>query len=294
MRYLSSKDVAAILGINISTLKRWTDNGKLKCKKTVGGHRKFTMQHVRDFYKSQKETGKNSKLGLEDKNQKKVYEYINNRKFEDLARMLADASLESNDLTISTIITGLYLKGIMVEKICDKVIEPGTMIVENALRQGYLSHAETFVSRKLITRTTELLNQNKPNGSYNGKTALCVNFEDNLPDLGVVMSEIILRHSGYNVLNTGSHAKLGDLKIIIEKNKIDLIVFYLCDMQCCMATVADNIRKTEEQTRIITKLAQKLGVQVVFGGQGIEFLPSIKEITEYTFLTFTDFKKILE
>ena len=37
--------------------------------------------------------------------------FYNNRKFEDLARMLADASLESNDLTISTIITGLYLKG---------------------------------------------------------------------------------------------------------------------------------------------------------------------------------------
>ena len=82
------------------------------------------------------------------------------------------------------------------------------MIVENALKQGYLSHVETFISRKMMTRVVEGLNQNKPNGSFNGKTALCVNFEDNLPDLGVVMSEVVLRHNGYNVLNTGSHVTL--------------------------------------------------------------------------------------
>ena len=287
MRYLSSKDVAAILGINISTLKRWTDNGTLKCKKTVGGHRKFTMQHVRDFYKSQKETGKNSKLGLEDKNQKKVYEYINNRKFEDLARMLADASLESNDLTISTIITGLYLKGIMVENICDKVIEPGTMIVENALRQGYLSHAETFVSRKLITRIVEGLNHNKPNGTYNGKVAMCVNFEDNLPDLGVVMSEVILRHNGYSVLNTGSHAELGNLSEVISKKNVDLLLFYLCDMQCCMATVKDNLDKTEDQIYQITKLANRLGVKVIFGGSGLNFIGKASENINSTFIKFS-------
>ena len=49
MKYLNSKEVANILGINISTLKRWTDNGTIKCKKTPGGHRKFTMQHVREY-----------------------------------------------------------------------------------------------------------------------------------------------------------------------------------------------------------------------------------------------------
>ena len=32
MKYLSSKDVASILGINISTLKRWTDTENKLCK----------------------------------------------------------------------------------------------------------------------------------------------------------------------------------------------------------------------------------------------------------------------
>ncbi len=73
MRYLSSKNVAEILGINISTLKRWTDNGTLDCTKTAGGHRKFTMQNIRDFHKNQENIGKNPNLGIESRDHKKIY-----------------------------------------------------------------------------------------------------------------------------------------------------------------------------------------------------------------------------
>ena len=293
MRYLSSNDVAEILGINISTLKRWTDSGVIECSRTAGGHRKFTMQHVRDYYKSQNVARKNNNLGLEHLEHKRIYDLIDKQDFSELARKLADASLESDELSVSTIINGAYMKGIKVEYICDEIVEPASTMVENALRQGYLSHVETFISRKLITRIVEGLNQNKPNGLFNGKTALCVNFEDNLPDLGVVMSEIVLRHHGYNVLNTGSHADLGNLQAVIEKKKVDLVLFFLCDMQCCMATVKDNLEKTEEQTKLIAEMAQKAGVEVIFGGSGLQFLPTVTSSTDATFIKYSDLKQII-
>ena len=272
MRYLSSNDVAEILGINISTLKRWTENGTLSCSKTAGGHRKFTMQHVRDYYKTNKNSDKNFGLGLEKLEHKTVYELINKSDYKELAKVLADASLESNEVTVNNIINGAYMKGVSAAIICDEIVDPGSMIVENALSQKYISHVEAFISRKLITRSVESLNLNKPNGSSNGKTALCVNFEDNLPDLGVVMSEIILRHAGYNVLNTGSHAELGSLQDIINKKNVDLLLFYLCDMQCCMATVKDNLSKTALQVKEIVKLAKNLDVEVIFGGSGLSLI----------------------
>ena len=107
MRYLSSKDVAEILGINISTLKRWTDSGVLECSKTAGGHRKFTMQHIRNFYKNKGTSGRNSNLGLENIQHKKVYDLINKKEFSGLARILADASLESDELSVNTVINVL-------------------------------------------------------------------------------------------------------------------------------------------------------------------------------------------
>ena len=49
MEYLNSRDVAEILGVNVSTIKRWTDEGKLTCDKTAGGHRKFHLHHIAHF-----------------------------------------------------------------------------------------------------------------------------------------------------------------------------------------------------------------------------------------------------
>ncbi len=293
MRYLNSKDVAEVLGINISTLKRWTENGTIRCSKTAGGHRKFTMQHVRDYYRNNKNADKNLGLGLERLQHKTVYELINKKEYVELAKILADASLESNEVTVNNIVNGAYMKGIQASTICDEIIEPGSMIVENALSQKYISHVEAFISRKLITRSVESLNHNKPNGSFNGKTALCVNFEDNLPDLGVVMSEIILRHNGYNVLNTGSHAELGSLQDVIKKKNMDLLLFYLCDMQCCMATVKDNLSKTASQIKNIVSLAKKLKVKVIFGGSGINFLPNVSGQIQSTFNRYSDLEKII-
>ncbi|GIS55201.1 hypothetical protein Ct9H90mP29_22430 [bacterium] len=63
------------------------------------------------------------------------------------------------------------MKGLKVEDICDKVIDPGSIIVENALRQGYLTHVKNICKQKVNYTATESLNQNKPNGSANGKTA---------------------------------------------------------------------------------------------------------------------------
>ena len=293
MRYLNSNDVAEILGINISTLKRWTENGTIGCSKTAGGHRKFTMQHVRDYYKSNKDSDRSMGLGLERLEHKTIYELLNKSNYTELAKILADSSLESNEVSVNNIINGAYMKGIKASLICDEIIEPGSMIVENALRQEYISHLEAFISRKLITRSVESLNQSKPNGSFNGRTALCVNFEDNLPDLGVVMSEIVLRHNGYNVLNTGSHAELGNLQGVIEKKNVDLLVFYLCDMQCCMATVKDNLSKTAAQVKSIVTLANKLKVKVIFGGSGIQFLEGVSEQINTTFDRYSELEKLI-
>ena len=293
MKYLNSKEVSDILGINISTLKRWTDNGTISCHKTAGGHRKFTMQNVREYYKENKKASKNEEVALENFEHKKIFELIKKKGFSELSHKLANSSIESDESTVKTIISGSYMNNIDVETLFDKIIDPGSMIVEKALHENYLSHAEAFISRKIITRATESLNDNMPNGSYNGKSALCVNFEDNLPDLGVVMSEVVLRHKGYNVYNTGSHAELGDLDKVMINKKIDLIVFYLCNMQCCMSVVGDNIMKTADMVASINERANKLEVDVIFGGLGIELLPNIKNTINKTFITFKDLNQLI-
>jgi len=293
MRYLNSKQVADIIGVNISTLKRWTDNGTLGCDKTAGGHRKFTMNHIRDYYKNNPDANNNTDLKIEDIRQKQLFGLIQKRNFKKLAEKLAQSSLEAEETTVSNIINGLYMNGVPVADLLDYVVDVAGHIIESQLNNNEIVHTEAYVSRQLLTRVVDGLCSEMPNGKFNGKSGMCVNFEDNLPDIGVVMSEVVLRHNGYNVFNTGSHAELGDLLSVIQKKKIDIVLFYLCNLQCCNAVVVENIEKTKEHIKEIVKVAKKINVKVLFGGEGYLLLKDIHDIVDNSFLTYNNLQKIV-
>jgi excisionase family DNA binding protein len=46
--YYSTRDLAKLLGVDDSTVKRWADLGEIPCYKTLGGHRRFTPETVKD------------------------------------------------------------------------------------------------------------------------------------------------------------------------------------------------------------------------------------------------------
>ena len=293
MKYLNSREVSGILGINISTLKRWTESGKLGCEKTAGGHRKFTMQHIREYYKSHPNRSRGDFLSLKSKEHKAVYGLINQQKYKQLSTKLADASLDANESTVDTIINGLYMNGTPIADLFDFVVDVAGNIVEQKLTNQEIVHTDAYLSRKIITRSVDALNRDKPNGNFNGKNTLCINFEDNLPDIGVVMSEVVMRHNGYNVFNAGSHAELGELTEIILKRNIDVVLFYLCNLQCCNAVVEDNISKTIDQILESIKVAKKLNIKILFGGEGLFLLSDIKSKIDNSFLTYNDLSKLI-
>jgi excisionase family DNA binding protein len=48
-RYYRSGELARLLHVDESTVKRWADRGLIRCYRTPGGHRKFTVRQIRDF-----------------------------------------------------------------------------------------------------------------------------------------------------------------------------------------------------------------------------------------------------
>jgi excisionase family DNA binding protein len=45
----SSKDLARLFSVDESTIRRWADSGRLRCSRTLGNHRRFSVALVSEF-----------------------------------------------------------------------------------------------------------------------------------------------------------------------------------------------------------------------------------------------------
>jgi len=49
---LSISEAARVLGVSLSTLRRWSDAGELPSYRTPGGQRRYSREHLEDFMRS--------------------------------------------------------------------------------------------------------------------------------------------------------------------------------------------------------------------------------------------------
>jgi excisionase family DNA binding protein len=54
---ISTQQAAALLGVGTTSIKRWADEGVLRCEKTVGGHRRFSRAAVLELKRAAGEPG---------------------------------------------------------------------------------------------------------------------------------------------------------------------------------------------------------------------------------------------
>lgn len=52
--FLTSREAAELLGVALSTVQQWTENGLLRAWKTAGGHRRITRQSVEAVLRQQR------------------------------------------------------------------------------------------------------------------------------------------------------------------------------------------------------------------------------------------------
>jgi excisionase family DNA binding protein len=48
-RSLTASEAAAVLGVSVATIRGWADQGRLPGHRTVGGHRRFELEELRDW-----------------------------------------------------------------------------------------------------------------------------------------------------------------------------------------------------------------------------------------------------
>lgn len=274
IQYFNSHDAAKILGVNVSTIKRWTDEGKLECIKSIGGHRKFMMDHFTEFLgKNNKKVSKINVFPIESDSDLEISHHILKGNFEFLIDYLIEQAFLSHRGRVQYVMNGLYLSQYPLYEIYDKLITHVLYKIGNEWESGVKSiteeHIATQTIRDSIVRLQGIIRIPKEKKG----NALCLNLANELHDLALKMVDHILEIKAFRVLFSGQITPVIKMEKVFEIFKPDRVYV--------SSTVVEDLNFTQLEFNEICNLSEQFNSSIYIGGKGFDFInhehPAVKE-----------------
>lgn len=261
-RVFSTRELAALCGVNESTIKRWADSGRLSCIKTPGGHRKFKMQDVlvflqqHGFDSSPLHAVVNGGTDLPPDLDMK----IRNGDFRGLAETYFQSTLRGGHHAARGILMKLLSAGQSPIDICDKVVAPALVMVGEAWSRGTLSILDEHLISAATLEGLSMLAEEMPRGEPRQRRALCCPYEGDVHDIGVRMTALALESIGWTASASVYPTPLEEIGRYVEQHTPDLLCLSL------IYTPADHARRDAFEK--VWELTRRSGTRVALGGRG--------------------------
>ena len=288
--YLNSLEAANLLGVNVSTIKRWTDSGKLNCIQTAGGHRKFLMKHINEYIKNNADGEKNiTVLPYDSSEHRKLNHLIQKHKVEDLKEHLLRYSLESKYKEVNMIITGLALSQYPIYKMFDELVTLVLHQIGDLWEKGEITIVEEHISSNIIRDSLITLREIIIKVADKAKKVFCLAFDDEQHDIPLKMVQILLEQIGYDVYYSGQRTPAESLKNLISNIKPSRLY-----LSCTYYDDNWNIEQLEakaQKMHILYELSKTHNFELYIGGQAFEKLSYDKNKIKRRLYTFEDVYK---
>jgi excisionase family DNA binding protein len=265
IQYFNSLEAAKILGVNVSTIKRWTDEGKLECIQSAGGHRKFLMSHLAGFLENnKKKTSKVNLFPIEDETDLQISHHILKGDFDYLITYLQEQALVSSRSRVQQVMNGLYLAQYPLHQIYDHLITPVLHNIGALWEQEKISvateHLATQTVRDSIIRLQGIIRIPREKIG----NVLCLNFSDELHDIALKMVDHVLEARGFKVLFTGQITPLVNIEALFDVLKPERVYI--------SSTFVNDTSLAQTELDQICKISTDYGAFVYIGGRGFDAL----------------------
>jgi excisionase family DNA binding protein len=203
---LSTREVARILGVGEATVKRWADDERLSCRRTPGGHRRFSLSDVAGFRESHPGWHEAWPVSAEV------------ARNELLLRALRGDGTGLARLALSGIDSGLS-----VARFCDEWLAPMLMEVRHRRQVGRLSVGQEHL---VLAAMAEMLSQIAPFVQMEPVegVALTATPGGARHDLDVRMAGLVLRAHRCRVVHLGAEVPTGEVAREAEREGARIVV----------------------------------------------------------------------
>ena len=254
---LTTRDVAGLLLVSEATVKRWADDGLLIPQKTVGGHRRFSVQSIARLRREQGMAP--DALSPTKRTRKKM---VPGRL--PSAESFSELLLSDNEAEATAQLIDAYLQNHALATIFDTTITDAMHRVGDLWFKGTITIAgEHLATRVMLTALQKLRGIVVP-GQATGLKAVSCGIEGDLHELPIHLAEIIFESEGWDISNLGPNTPLFSLRDMVAQKKPDLV--------CISArSIVDLDRATTEYAQL-RKIVEKINGTTVLGGEAFRDL----------------------
>jgi excisionase family DNA binding protein len=253
---LSTADVARLFNVTETTVKRWADEGALKCQKTPGGHRKFEMRHVVEFSTSHNfEPVGALELQTEDADAREIQMAVLNRDFNVLAGVFVHKALSPDVTDLYYFLSYLYQHRIQLWELYDLVLSPGLGEIGALWARGEITVSkEHMASYETLDALAKLQSEImvKPRLPH---TVVCACVDDEDHEIGLRCAANIFESEGWRVHYLGARTPYKSIISTIEELEPTTV--------CLSSTLPANPEGLRDHLRDIYATARSHGVTVI-------------------------------
>lgn len=265
IKYFNSIGAAKILGVNVSTIKRWTESGELSCVRTPGGHRKFLPQHLSDFMEThRRKKSRVPLLSLEEPGDVELTARIFAGDWAYLQEFLLQQAMGGAIERLLFLLSGMVSVPRPLHEIYEYLVTPVMHRLGVLWEAEEISVVEEHLASQTIRLALDRLQGLIAIPREKIGTALCMNLSNELHDIPLQMVGHILEKRGYRVLFSGQMTPFLGLAEILKKVKVDRIYI--------SSTIIPDAVTARQEFRQVFDLAAENGIPVFVGGQGIDRL----------------------
>ena len=249
---LTTRDVAALLLVSEATVKRWADDGLLLPKKTVGGHRRFSIQSIARLRREQgiapaaqspaKRAGKKIVPGRLPS-----------------AEGFSELLLSDNEAEATAQLIDAYLQSHALATIFDTTITDAMHRVGDLWFNGTITIADEHLATRVMLSALQKLRGIVVPEPATGLKAINCGIEGDLHELPIHLAEVIFESEGWDISNLGPNTPLFTLRDMVAQKKPELV--------CISArSIVDLDRATTEYAQL-RKVSEKINGTTVLGGE---------------------------
>ncbi|HTY57265.1 MAG TPA: cobalamin-dependent protein [Bacteroidota bacterium] len=255
---LSTSDVARLFNVTETTVKRWADEGTLKCQRTPGGHRKFEIRNVVDFAEENHfEPVGALEISGDDGLESMVQVALLGRDFPVLAAAYVRRALAPEGNQLFPYLSYLYQHRVQIWELHDRVIRPAMVEIGNRWSLGEIGinheHRASCETLEALAKL-QLQIRIKPPA---GHSVVSATLGDELHEIGLRCAAYLFESEGWESHYLGSRIPPEALTDAIAQRRPDVV---------CISSTNNAEADLRRDLGIVVDAAKDAGAVVLAGG----------------------------